>query len=99
MVAPISAATARPSRCVSHESCCETVTGMFASARRAGAFCSRMNWTNSNPQQEMDSMAKGQQRGNREAKKPKKEKAKIIAAAPSRKELARQPDFGPSTRR
>lgn len=44
-------------------------------------------------------MAKGQQRGNREAKKPKKEKAKIIAAAPSRKELARQPDFGPSTRR
>lgn len=58
-----------------------------------------MNWTNSNPQQEMDSMAKGQQRGNREAKKPKKEKAKIIAAAPSRKELARQPDFGPSTRR
>ena len=27
-------------------------------------------------------MAKGQQRGNREAKKPKKEKPKVIAAAP-----------------
>jgi hypothetical protein len=31
-------------------------------------------------------MAKGQQRGNREAKKPKKEKIKVIAAAPSRKD-------------
>lgn len=30
-------------------------------------------------------MAKGQQRGNREAKKPKKEKPKTIAAAPSQK--------------
>jgi hypothetical protein len=30
-------------------------------------------------------MAKGQQRGNREAKKPKKEKTQLIAAAPSRK--------------
>lgn len=30
-------------------------------------------------------MAKGEQRGNREVKKPKKEKIKIIAAAPSRK--------------
>lgn len=30
-------------------------------------------------------MAKGQQRGNREAKKPKKEKPKIIAAAPTLK--------------
>lgn len=39
-------------------------------------------------------MAKGQQRGNREAKKPKKDKAKAIAAAPSRKEAAWQPDFG-----
>src|SRR5579871_852087 len=29
-------------------------------------------------------VAKGQQRGNREAKKPKKEKIKVIAAAPSR---------------
>lgn len=28
-------------------------------------------------------MAKGEQRGNREAKKPKKEKTKTIAAAPS----------------
>jgi hypothetical protein len=30
-------------------------------------------------------VAKSEQRGNREAKKPKKEKIKIIAAAPSRK--------------
>jgi hypothetical protein len=30
-------------------------------------------------------MAKGEQRGNREAKKAKKEKAKTIAAAPSTK--------------
>jgi hypothetical protein len=32
-------------------------------------------------------MAKGEQRGNREAKKPKKEKSKVIAAAPSMKGL------------
>ncbi len=37
-------------------------------------------------------MAKGQQRGNRETKKPKKDKAKVIAAAPSRKD-AWQPDL------
>lgn len=36
-------------------------------------------------------MAKGQQRGNREAKKPKKEKIKVIAAAPSQKAAAWQP--------
>jgi hypothetical protein len=30
-------------------------------------------------------MAKGEQRGNREAKKPKKEKSKTTAAAPSLK--------------
>jgi len=30
-------------------------------------------------------MAKGEQRSNREAKKPKKEKTKTIAAAPSQK--------------
>jgi hypothetical protein len=38
-------------------------------------------------------MAKGQQKGNREAKKPKKEKIKAIAAAPSRKAAAWQPTF------
>lgn len=32
-------------------------------------------------------MAKGQMRGNREAKKPKQEKPKTIAAAPSTKVL------------
>jgi hypothetical protein len=36
-------------------------------------------------------MAKGQQRSNREAKKPKKEKIKVIAAAPSQKAAAWQP--------
>lgn len=51
------------------------------------------------PQQEMDVMAKGQQRGNREAKKPKKEKAKVIAAAPNRKEAAWQPNVGPSKKK
>jgi hypothetical protein len=38
-------------------------------------------------------MAKGEQRGNREAKKPKKPKIKTIAAAPSQKGVAWQPDF------
>lgn len=32
-------------------------------------------------------MAKGEQHGNREAKKPKKQKPKVIAAAPSMKSL------------
>jgi len=36
-------------------------------------------------------MAKGEQRSNREAKKPKKEKIKVIAAAPSQKNAAWQP--------
>lgn len=36
-------------------------------------------------------MAKGEQRGNREAKKPKKPKIRVIAAAPSQKAAAWQP--------
>jgi hypothetical protein len=36
-------------------------------------------------------MAKGQQRSNRETKKPKKEKVKEIAAAPSQKTGGWQP--------
>jgi len=39
-------------------------------------------------------MAKGEQRGNREAKKPKKQKIKTIAAAPSQKAGAWQPTLG-----
>jgi hypothetical protein len=41
-------------------------------------------------------MAKGEQKGNRESKKPKKEKAKTIAAAQSQKGAAAgwQPSFG-----
>jgi hypothetical protein len=38
-------------------------------------------------------MAKGEQKGNREAKKPKKEKIKTIAAAPSQKAAGWQPTF------
>lgn len=44
-------------------------------------------------QEETAVMAKGQQRSNREVKKPKKDKAKPIAAAPSRKD-AWQPEIG-----
>lgn len=51
------------------------------------------------PQQEANVMAKGQQRSNRETKKPKKDKSKVIAAAPSRKEAAWQPDFGPAKKK
>lgn len=36
-------------------------------------------------------MAKGEQRGNRESKKPKKQKIKTIAAAPSQKTVVWQP--------
>jgi len=39
-------------------------------------------------------MAKGKQKGNREVKKPKKEKIKTIAAAPSQKTGAWQPTLG-----
>jgi hypothetical protein len=38
-------------------------------------------------------VAKGEQRGNREVKKPKKEKVKTIAAAPSQKAAGWQPGF------
>ena len=43
--------------------------------------------------QEVD-MAKGEQRSNREAKKPKKQKIKVIAAAPSQKGAGWQPTLG-----
>ena len=41
-------------------------------------------------------MAKGEQKGNRESKKPKKDKIKTIAAAPSQKSAAAgwQPNIG-----
>ena len=39
-------------------------------------------------------MAKGEQRSNRETKKPKKEKIKVIAAAPSQKGAGWQPTLG-----
>jgi hypothetical protein len=39
-------------------------------------------------------MAKGEQRSNRETKKPKKDKIKVIAAAPSQKAGGWQPTLG-----
>ena len=51
------------------------------------------------PSQETTIMAKGQQRSNRETKKPKKDKAKVIVAAPTRKEAGWQPDFGPTKKK
>ena len=44
-------------------------------------------------------MAKGEQKGNRETKKPKKEKIKIIAAAPSQKTAGWQPSFSPGKKK
>jgi ribosomal protein L19E len=44
-------------------------------------------------------MAKGERRGNREAKKPKKEKVKITAAAPGQKAAAWQPSLFPGKRK
>ncbi|MBR0974546.1 MULTISPECIES: hypothetical protein [Bradyrhizobium] len=44
-------------------------------------------------------MSKGQQRSNREIKKPKKDKTKVIAAAPTRKDANWQPDFGPAKKK
>ena len=44
-------------------------------------------------------MAKGQQRSNREAKKPKKKKVKVIAAAPSQKGAGWQPTFADGKRK
>jgi hypothetical protein len=45
------------------------------------------------------SMAKGEQKGNRETKKPKKEKIKTIAAAPSQKTAGWQPSFSPGKKK
>ena len=55
-------------------------------------FCISFTESSSNPQE--IGMAKGEQKGNREAKKPKKEKIKTIAAAPSQKTAGWQPSFG-----
>jgi hypothetical protein len=44
-------------------------------------------------------VAKGQQKGNREAKKPKKEKIRTIAAAPSRKVADLQSTFASTTKK
>ncbi|WP_186294455.1 hypothetical protein [Bradyrhizobium guangdongense] len=64
-----------------------------------GCILESDEWDELESRREMDAMAKGQQRSNREAKKPKKEKAKVIAAAPSRNEVAWKPDFGPTKKK
>jgi hypothetical protein len=46
-------------------------------------------------QQRRTDMSKGERRSNRETKKPKKEKIKVIAAAPSQKGGSGQPSFAP----
>jgi hypothetical protein len=48
-------------------------------------------WSESPPAASEIDMAKGEQKNNREAKKPKKEKIKTIAAAPSQKAGGWQP--------
>jgi hypothetical protein len=53
---------------------------------------------NNTLQGEID-MAKGEQRGNREAKKPKKPKIRVIAAAPSQKAAAWQPTLASDKRK
>ncbi|WP_245265950.1 hypothetical protein [Bradyrhizobium japonicum] len=65
-------------------------------ASMAGACASAIGAAGPRPKA---ALQKEQQRGNREAKKPKKEKTKVIAAAPSRKEAAWQPDFGPAKKK
>jgi hypothetical protein len=52
-------------------------------------------WQKARSGPEDPTMAKGEQRGNREAKKPKKEKPKVIAAAPSLKGLMPSADAKP----
>ena len=44
-------------------------------------------------------MANRQQRSNREAKKPKKDKIKVIAAAPSQKAASWQPTQSPDRKK
>jgi hypothetical protein len=67
---------------------------VFGSAHLALRRCSRkFGFRVISNSKEVD-MAKGQQKGNRETKKPKKEKVKVIAAAPSQKAAGWQPSFG-----
>lgn len=64
---------------------CDRVTAVSHHARRTAHV-----GLGAEPRGETD-MAKGEQRSNREAKKPKKEKIKVIAAAPSQKTGGWQP--------
>jgi hypothetical protein len=60
-------------------------------SRQSGAFAGHQQPSNRGE----TAMSKGEQRSNREAKKPKKEKIKTIAAAPSQKSVGSlQPGVG-----
>ena len=72
---------------------CDRLTADTHNARRTYAM-----WVLVPTRGEID-MAKGEQRGNREVKKPKKEKIKTIAAAPSQKAAAWQPSFAPGKKK
>jgi hypothetical protein len=58
---------------------------------RQGEILRSIVASSSNPRE--IGMAKGEQKGNRESKKPKKEKIKTVAAAPSQKTAGWQPSF------
>jgi hypothetical protein len=69
-----------------------TYTWLFGAADRATP--STRHWHPASVEEPEESdMAKGEQRGNRETKKPKKQKIKTIAAAPSQKTAGWQPGF------
>jgi len=63
-------------------------------ANRKRFRCRDRQQTSSIPVEQETTMAKGEQKGNRETKKPKKEKPKTIAAAPSQKTGGWQPTQG-----
>src|ERR1700722_775531 len=69
-----------------------TCTRLFGAADRATPSIRHWQPVSVEEPEESD-MAKGEQRGNRETKKPKKQKIKTIAAAPSQKTAGWQPGF------
>ncbi|MBR0967964.1 hypothetical protein JQ554_27405 [Bradyrhizobium diazoefficiens] len=91
----ISAIGERAGATTSRATSFDAKAGRASSRPRAGAAIERTR----TPTEETEVMAKGQQKGNRETKKPKKDKAKVIAAAPNRKDAAWQPDFGPGKKK
>ncbi|MGY8637730.1 hypothetical protein RAD15_35200 [Bradyrhizobium sp. 14AA] len=83
----------------SESGCAHFGRGIAAAFALRGRVLQSVELSVFEPSQETDIMPKGQQRSNRETKKPKKDKAKVIAAAPSRKDANWQPDFGPAKKK